>query len=341
MKKLFAMLLGLSLVGSMAIAPGVGAEDSACVYVTISDENGSLALVQAEVEVTDIDGDGALTINDALYLAHETYFDGGAEAGYASEDGYYGLSLVTLWGVTNGYGYGYYVNNSSAWNLADTVVTGDYIQAFIYTDLTDWSDSYSFFSENTLELAVAENCTLTLSSYGYDSDWNLVETPVVDATITVNGEDVALCTDDEGEFTLSFSEAGVYVISATSTSLTLVPPVCVITVIADEEEEDDAEESDSDEEAELAEDSEDDSDEDSVETDEDTEDSDEADEDAEEEEATETSAETTTVVSIATVTTVVENSTSSSPSTGDSGVTLAVLGGAIALGAMTLVRRKR
>ena len=44
---------------------------------------------QIEVELTDVDEDGALTIADALYLAHEAAFEGGAEAGFADAMGEY------------------------------------------------------------------------------------------------------------------------------------------------------------------------------------------------------------------------------------------------------------
>ena len=79
--------------------------------------NGGLELANSEVTVTDIDGDGALTINDALCAAHESYFKGGAAAGYASEMSDYGLMLTKLWGIENGGSYGYYVH--------ETVCSGD------------------------------------------------------------------------------------------------------------------------------------------------------------------------------------------------------------------------
>ena len=71
-----AMLLGMTAIPAHA-AP------SESVYVSIADDKGALVLPYQPVTVTDVDGDGALTINDALYAAHTTYYDGGA-AGYGS-----------------------------------------------------------------------------------------------------------------------------------------------------------------------------------------------------------------------------------------------------------------
>ncbi|MBQ9413528.1 MAG: hypothetical protein IJU16_00205, partial [Clostridia bacterium] len=147
MKKAISVLLALVL--TMALLPfSAFAEDTTVVYVTISAAN-DLSLTQAPVTVTDIDGDNALTINDALYLAHEQYYEGGAAAGYGSYvHEQYGLSLSKLWGVENGGSYGYYINHTSPWNLASTVANGDYIDAFVYTDTKYWTDTYCWFDKH-------------------------------------------------------------------------------------------------------------------------------------------------------------------------------------------------
>ena len=66
-----------------ALAEAAPAETK--VRVTIVGENGEIVLAAREVAVTDADSDGALTIDDALFSAHETAYDGGAAAGYATE----------------------------------------------------------------------------------------------------------------------------------------------------------------------------------------------------------------------------------------------------------------
>ena len=64
-----AMLLGMTAIPAHAAA-------SETVYVSIADDKGALVLPYRPVTVTDIDGDGALTINDALYAALLTVAEG-------------------------------------------------------------------------------------------------------------------------------------------------------------------------------------------------------------------------------------------------------------------------
>lgn len=196
------------------------------VRVSIADA-GELVVAAREIVVTDSDGDGIVSISDALYCAHEAFYEGGAEAGYAAEETEYGLSLTKLWGVENGGSYGYYVNNASAWSLADPVAEGDYIYAFGYADLEGWSDVYTYF--NVLE--GTNSVELTLYYLGFDEDWNPVETQLTDATLTVDGEPFPLSMNEEGSTTMSLQgEPGTYVISAVTDAMTITPPVCILTV---------------------------------------------------------------------------------------------------------------
>lgn len=228
MKK--ALVLALSVVmilcafGVQAFAEG----ESANVYVTVA--NGTLVLTQESITVTDIDGDGALTVNDALYCAHEAKYEGGAAAGYGFAEGDYGLALTKLWGVENGSGYGYYVNNASAMGLTDIVLDGDYINAFVYTDTTYFSDSYCFFDVNTKAAVSGTEFTLTLSAAGYDENWAPVVVPVEGAVITVDGVATEYKTDSQGKVTIRLDGAKECVISATSATQILVAPVCVVAV---------------------------------------------------------------------------------------------------------------
>lgn len=224
MKKFLALLLSLLLIVSTACAA-----DATTVYVSISDGEGNLVLPRAAVEVTDVNADGALTIYDALSCAHAAYYENGAE-GFAAETTEYGLSMTRLWGVENGGSYGYYLNNASAWSLLDAVAEGDLVKAFVYTDLTAWSDTYCFFSADEIVLPVGSEIPLTLSAAAFDENYAPITVAVADATITVNGEATEIKTDAEGNFTLPLTDAGVYTISAVSDTMTLIPPVCIVTV---------------------------------------------------------------------------------------------------------------
>lgn len=231
MKKMILVSAFLLLCGAFVGAPVAADEaEQVEVLVTIADSEGNLALVQESVEVTDADGDGSLTISDALWQAHEDHYEGGAAAGYAASVGQYGLALDKLWGCANGGSYGYCVNNASAMSLAEPVKDGDLVNAYVYTDLTAWSDTYCYFDQNAVTVDANGSVTLTLKAAGYDASWNPVTLPVAGAAITLDGEATEYTTDAEGKVTLSFADAGKVTVSATSASQTLVPPACVVTV---------------------------------------------------------------------------------------------------------------
>lgn len=225
MKKLLSVLLALAMLVSLAAF----AEEAPTVYVSISDDTGALVLAYAPVTLTDADGDGALTICDALMLAHAAYHPDGADA-FLAEDTEWGLSMYKLWGVENGGSYGYCLNDASAWSLVDPIQAGDHVKAYVYTDLTAWSDTYASFAAPVASAAVNAEVALTLSAAGYDEAWNPVTLAVSGAVITVNGEKTEVVTDENGNALLTFAEAGVYTVSAVSNDLTLVPPVCIVTV---------------------------------------------------------------------------------------------------------------
>lgn len=225
MKKFLSTLLALLMLLSLAAC----AEEAPNVYVSISDDTGALVLAYQPVDITDADGDGALTICDALMNAHTAYHPNGAEA-FVAEPSEWGLSLYVLWGVDNGGSYGYYVNDLSPLSLVDPIQPGDHVKAYAYTDLTAWSDTYTFFNVTGVNAALNEEVALVLSANGYDANWMPVVNAVAGAAITVNGEKTDITTDDNGAAVLTFAEAGVYTVSAASDTMTLVPPVCIVTV---------------------------------------------------------------------------------------------------------------
>lgn len=230
MKKILSLTLTLVLL--LGLCCGIASAAGVNVYVTISDKDGKLVLVQEKISVTDIDNDGKITINDALYCAHESKYSGGAAAGYASATSDWGLSLTKLWGTENGGSYGYYVNNTAAMSLTDEVKDGAYLTAFVYTDLTAWSDTYSYFDKNTAAIKAGDTVGITLNSLGFDASYNTVVSPVEGATILINGKAADVKTDANGKASFKIDAAGTYTISAKSDSMTLVPPVLVVTATA-------------------------------------------------------------------------------------------------------------
>lgn len=233
MKKFYAITMAvLVLLGSLCLPAyaEVTASGTTEVYVTIADQDGKLALAQEKITVTDADLDGVLTIHDALFCAHEAKYEGGAAAGYDAEFGTYGLSMTKLWGAENGGSYGYYVNNAAAWSLTDEIHSGDYLNAFVYTDLSTWSDTYCFFDVNTATVEQEDVLIVTLQAAGYDESYNPIIVPVQNAVITVDGVATAYTTDADGKVTLTFDRAGTFVIGAESEEARLVPPVLTVSV---------------------------------------------------------------------------------------------------------------
>lgn len=232
MKKLFAILLAAVIVLSMGVIAASAEAASAEVYVTITDGSGAIAVAAEKITVTDIDSDGALTINDALYAAHEQFYTGGAQAGYATSVSQYGLGIKKLWGDTSD-SYGYYVNNKSAWSLTDPVASGDYVAAFVYTDAAGWSDKFSYFDR--FKGSVQAGGELTLTYYvmsGYDESWSPVFAPASGAVVTVDGKASGLTTDADGKVKLTLNDVGTHIVSATVANDRVIAPVFAATVTA-------------------------------------------------------------------------------------------------------------
>ena len=225
MKKFLSLLLAVWMLVSLTAS----AEAAPTVFVSISTDTGALVLAYVPVALTDADGDGALTICDALMLAHAAHHPEGAEA-FLAEQTEWGLSLYKLWGVENGGSYGYMLNDASAWSLVDPVKDGDHVKAYAFTDLTAFSDTYAYFTASVAAAAVNSEITLTLNAAGYDANWAPVTLPVAGAVLTVNGEKTDVVTDENGNAVLTLAEAGTYTVSAVSETMTLVPPVCIVTV---------------------------------------------------------------------------------------------------------------
>ena len=225
MKKVLALLMVMLMVFPVLSL----AEESVQVYVSITDDTGALVLAYEPIAVVDIDADGALTFGDALASAHAAKHENGADAfGMAATE--FGLSMTKLWGVENGGAYGYCLNDASAWSLLDPVVEGDHVKAYVYTDMANWSDTYCYFAAPAAQVKTGENLELVLNANGYDANFAPVTFAVEGARLALNGQGVDIMTDAEGKAVISFVNPGTYVVSAFSGTMTLVAPVCVVTV---------------------------------------------------------------------------------------------------------------
>lgn len=226
---LLFLCLAVGCVSIPALAEEESEQEGVYVFVTLADDKGQNVLAHEEITVEDTDGDGVLSIHDALTCAHAQKYNGAGE-GYSAESTEYGLSMTKLWGCENGGSYGYYLNNQSPQSLADPVEKGDSVHAFVYTDLTAWSDTYCYFDKEHVAVSGDGTLQLTLYAMGYDADWNPVSLPVEGASITIGGKATPYVTDQDGKVTLTFDGAGYCVVSAFKEGANLVPPVCAVAV---------------------------------------------------------------------------------------------------------------
>ncbi|MBO4539521.1 MAG: hypothetical protein J5781_04535 [Clostridia bacterium] len=194
--------------------------DTIDVYVTFSNA-GELVLKQEKVTVVD-------TNDDKKFTAQETFdaFHAANNKEIVVSEGF----ITKLWSIETGGSVLYYVNDVMAGSINEEVKAGDYFYALILVDGINWSDSYSYFTARSMNTVKGEEISFTLKNVGFDASWNTVIAATEGATITVNGTATDVVTDANGVAKITFTEAGTYVISATSTTLTLVPPVCVVTV---------------------------------------------------------------------------------------------------------------
>ncbi len=228
-KKLLSIILTVTLLAGIAVC-NVSAAEAPTVYVTVA--NGELCLTQKAVTVTDVDGDGSLTLCDALQLAHAASYEGGAD-GFEVSNGLYGPYITKLWGVANGGSYGIYVNDTAAMTIGDAVKDGDHVYAFVYTDLTAYSDSYCFFDLSREDINTGDALSLTLTALGYNESWELVKRPVANAVLTIDGKDTEFKTDENGKVSVILDdalEAGAHTLSAHISDFVAIPPVCTVYV---------------------------------------------------------------------------------------------------------------
>ncbi len=228
MKKTLAFISTAALLLSSAAIPA-SAEEAPQITVTIANA-GKLEVTAEKLTLTDADGDGALTVNDALMLTHHQYY---GDEGYVTVQSDWGMSIQTLWGVTNGGSYGYTVNDRFANSLTDPLKDGDYLYAYVYANAETFSDVYTYFDIKDAGTVTSEDTiTLTLNSIRYDANWQPVTAPVAGANLVINGEKTDITTDENGQVMFRTMLSGDLVISAVSDQQTLVPPVCKVTVNA-------------------------------------------------------------------------------------------------------------
>lgn len=228
MKKRIASLL-LACVLTLGLLPMevlARETDTAVVYLTVSvrgvlasDRDGQV-MARRPVTVTDLDGDGTLTYDEALTAAHAAYCAAGTE-GYSAPGGY----VSRLWGEDS-YNTLFFLNDTGlTGGVTDaTVRDGDALTASVNLDDTYYADWYAFFDRGTAEVSVGTALTLTLKGHlGMAwSEEDLKDVPLsgVAAGVWEDGTFVPLdgaVTGEDGRVTLSFDRPGTYYVTASGT----------------------------------------------------------------------------------------------------------------------------
>ena len=243
MKKTLSLFLSLILLISSTALPAMAtdtAENTVTAYVTVSkygeiidDKNGD-AIAMMPV---DLSGEDEYDLIDVFTALHEECYDGGAESGFATAVGDYGLYISKFWGDESE-NFNYMINSEYAWSPTDAVNEGDHIE-FSINQNTEYADLevYTKFDRKTVKVYKNEDVDLTLTQAGYTAD-GLVFSASPDATVTVDGTATESVTDSDGKATLSFSEPGRYIVSATKTKVVddatvtaIIAPVSIVTVM--------------------------------------------------------------------------------------------------------------
>ena len=230
MKRILAIVIASLLCLASLFSLSVFAEEEAKVNVKVSvTTKNSIKAGLVDVAAGDEDGDGAITISDALYVAHEIYCAAGV-SGYAAEETEFGLSLVKLWGDEIG-NFGYYLNHQPAMSLADTIKEGDVISACIYEGVYPNMESYAYFDKDSAVVSEGGSITLTLMKLGYDENFNAVSSPVANAKLTVDASPWGdYTTDANGKVTFTPEWTAEMIVSALGENEEIIMPVCRVWV---------------------------------------------------------------------------------------------------------------
>lgn len=196
------ILAALGMLQAMPLA-AQAAETECTVEVTVRTED--TVLNKAEVSVGDENGDGRMTVEDVLIAAHDTYYEGGAEAGYqrSCADA---PEISKIWGVRGRYIS--FILDAEGNEKTGAPADGDKVSVLL-RDAAE--DIYRFRHGPLHRIPVGEHVNLKLirrrGAVGRDE-------PVSDAVILIDGRRTAIRTDEKGFAAVSFRDAGVHTLSA-------------------------------------------------------------------------------------------------------------------------------
>ena len=206
------------------------------VLVSIANKGG-VELSYACVTASDRNDDGIIDIDEVLYAAHEKYYEGGADAGYATASSEYGAYISKLWGDESG-NFGYFVDDNMAMSLNDKVNEGQHVYAYVNANAYPNNDAYAYFEDSSADTAAYVSFTVKLTAQnGYDENWSPKFEAYDKAQLRAYGSDLKTEVNDftavslgNGEYKLSFTAAGEYYVVATAENNAIIPAVCMVSV---------------------------------------------------------------------------------------------------------------
>ena len=219
--KLMTLILAVVLMAAYLPTKAIAAGGSIKVFLTVS-TGGELAfandenpMARKEVTVTDLDGDGKYTFDEALKAAHKAY---NTESGYDSESGY----VKKLWGAYDwNDNFLFCINHKVLPNRIRVdqvpVEKGDYLTASIYSDSELYTDWYTKFDKDVQTVEAGKPFQLTLKGHqamaNNSADKEFV--PLKDIDVNAYGmSDPLPTTDANGTVELTIKEPGSYVFTA-------------------------------------------------------------------------------------------------------------------------------
>ena len=200
-----------------------------CKGLIAEDING-LPVAGSVVRAEDIDKNMVITYDEALVALHNTYYEGGAEAGYECS----GSWVMKLWGY--GTGNFLFFNGIEALQTgvtASVVNDGDILYASVNSDDATYMDYFTTFDKISLNVYEGKTETFNLSGYSGMNGGELTAIAGAEVGLWENGEFVSLdtYTDENGDVTLSFNKSGLYLVTAKGSTQQVVDGAASYTVM--------------------------------------------------------------------------------------------------------------
>lgn len=204
MKKTTGFLLAAGLL-LPAFPLHADASAIAPVKVRVTVQTDTVELDQAKLTVSDENSDGRLNMEDVCIAAHNSYYEGGAEAGYVKscEDA---PGCSVMWGVRGDYVS--YIHDPTGEEKSGEPANGDQISIIAQSAAPE---GYSFHVHTDKPIHAGEELEVELVRSG---EREAQTEPVKNASILLDGQNTKVRTDHLGKAAIPIPESGIHQISA-------------------------------------------------------------------------------------------------------------------------------